>query len=120
MALSLGASQKRALSMHVGDVILDFYHNDPPLWNAVGTVTQAELRSLVIKRLREKDCADVADILEANSLDTAVGIMRKRVKTLRERKRREEERETKNQAALGSELEIPVTWVTGTWTTDNP
>ena len=86
MALSLGASQKRALSMHVGDVILDFYHNDPPLRNAVGTVTQAELRRLVIERLREKDCADLADILNANSLDTAVGIIRKRFKRLREKK----------------------------------
>ena len=108
MALSLGASQKRALSMHVGNVILDFYHNDPPLWNAVGTVTQAELRRLVIERLREKDCADVADILNANPLDTAVGIIRKRFKTLREKKKRGEERKAKNQAVLENELKIPV------------
>lgn len=105
--------------MHVGDVILDFYNNDPPLWNTVGTITQAELRRLVIERLREKDCADVADILEANPLDTAVGVMRKRFKTLREKKRREEERGAKNKAVSGGELQNPVAWVTRTWTTDN-
>lgn len=92
MALTLGASQKRALSVHVGDVILDFYDREPPLWSTVGTVTQAELRRLAIERLREKDCADVADVLETSSLDTAVDIIKKRFKTLREKRRREEER----------------------------
>ena len=105
MALSLGASQKRALSVHVGDVILDFYKHDPPPWNTVGTVTQAELRRLVIERLREKDCADVADILEANTLDTAVGVIRKRFKTLREKKRREDERGAKKQVISGGKLQ---------------
>ena len=54
--------------------------------------TQAELRRLMIERLREKDCADVADILETSSLDTTVGVIKKRFKTLREKRRREEER----------------------------
>ena len=31
MVLALGAAQKRALSVHFGDVILDFYHREPPL-----------------------------------------------------------------------------------------
>ncbi len=90
--LALGASQKRALSLHVGVVILDFYKHEPPLWSTVGTGTQAVLRRLVIERLREKDCADVADILDASSLDTAVEVIRKRFKSLREQKRREGER----------------------------
>ena len=107
MALSLGVSQKRALSVHIGDVILEFYNHDPPLWNTVGTVTQAELRRLVIERLREKDCADVADILEANSLDTAIGVIRKRFKTLREKKKREDERGAKKQVISGGELLNP-------------
>ena len=42
MALTLGASQNRALSIHDGDVILDFHSNDPPLWNTVGTINQAD------------------------------------------------------------------------------
>ena len=92
MALTLGASQKRALSVHVGDVILDFYHRESPLWSMIGMGTQAELRRLMIERLREKDCADVADILETSSLDTTVGVIKKRFKTLREKRRREEER----------------------------
>ncbi|KAL9124656.1 MAG: hypothetical protein Q9217_006032 [Psora testacea] len=93
MALALSMSQKTALSKHVGHVILDFYDGKPPLWSEVGTGTQAELRRLVIRRLKEEDCADVADILETSSLDTAVGVIKKRFKTLRERKRRQKERE---------------------------
>ena len=92
MGLTLGASQKRALSVHVGNVIVDFYDQKPPLWSTVGTETQAELRRQVITRLKEKDCADVAEILEASSLDTAVEVIKRRFKTLREKKRREEER----------------------------
>ena len=52
----------------------------------------SRLRRLVIERLREKDCADVTEALETNSLDTAVGVLRKRCKTLRERKKRKDER----------------------------
>ena len=58
----------------------------------MGTVTQAKLRRLVIARLREKYCADVAEVLGTNSPDTAVGILRKRCKTIREKKKREDER----------------------------
>ena len=107
MTLTLGMSQKRALSVHAGDVILDFYDRKPPLWSAVGTGTQAELRRLVIGRLREKDCGDVADILEASSLDTAVDIIKKRFKTLREKRRREEDRKrgAGKQAVLEGELQ---------------
>ncbi|KAL9629358.1 MAG: hypothetical protein Q9164_006915 [Protoblastenia rupestris] len=109
MALALGSSQKRALSVHVGNVILDYYDREPPLWSTVGTATQAELRRLVIERLREKDCADVADILEASSLDTAVGVIKRRFKSLREKKRREEERKRgAGKQAVSEELQTPL------------
>lgn len=96
--------------MHVGDVILEFYNGEPPSWNTVGTVTQAELRRLVIERLKKKDCGDVADILEASPLDTAVAVFRKRFKTLQEKKRPEEERNrvAERQAVSEGGLQNPV------------
>lgn len=92
--------------MHVGDVILDFYDREPPLWSTVGTGTQAELRRLVIRRLREKDCADVAEILETSSLDAAIVVIKKRFKTLRELKRRGEERKRGAEKKAVSEGEL--------------
>ena len=62
------------------------------MWSTAGTGTQAELRRLVIERLKEKDCADVADLLETSSIDTAIVVIKRRFKTLREKRRREEER----------------------------
>lgn len=92
MALILGASQNRALSLHVGNVILDFYDREPPMWSTVGTGTQAELRRLLIERLEEKDCADVAEMLETSPIDSAIVVIERRFKILREKRRREEER----------------------------
>ena len=50
------------------------------------------MHRLVIERLREKDCGDIADMLETSSLDTTIDFIKKRFKTLREKRRREEER----------------------------
>ena len=44
----------------------------------------------MIERLREKDYVDVAEMLETNSLNTAIGVIKRRFKTLREKKKREE------------------------------
>ena len=94
------ASQKKALSVYAGDVILDY----------------AELRRLVIGRLRENDCGDAADILRLalsrtsrkwwKNSDTAVDIIKKGFKTLREERSREEERKwgPGKQAILEGEL----------------
>lgn len=106
MALILGASQKRVLSIHVGNVILDFYDGEPPMWSTVGTGTQAELRRLLIERLTERDCADVADLFDNSSLDTAIVVIKRRFKTLREKKRREEERKPGGEKQAVSEGEL--------------
>lgn len=60
------------------------------------------------KRLREKDCADVADILETSSLDTTIGVIKRRFKTLREKKRREEERKRGAEKQTVSEGELKI------------
>ncbi len=83
--------QKKALSEHLGNTILAFYGGSPPLWAEVGTGTQTKLCSLVIERLREKDCSDVADALEG-AKDFAIRKIHQRFKSLREKKKREDQR----------------------------
>lgn len=90
MAPALNPWQKKALSEHVGKTILDFYNGSPPLWAEVGTDIQAKLCSLVIERLREGDCGDVADVLEG-AKDFATRKIHQRFKSLREKKRREDQ-----------------------------
>lgn len=99
---ALNTWQKKALSEHAGKTILDFYDGSPPLWADVGTETQAKLCSLVIERLREGDCGDVADAL-AGARDFAIRKIHQRFKTLREKKRREDlRREAEKQTSLQS------------------
>lgn len=88
MASSLNVRQKKALSEHAGVVILEYYNGDPPPWSQIGTQTQAELRALVIDRLHNKACGDVAEILNSNALEFAIRAIQQRFKSLREKKKR--------------------------------
>lgn len=88
MASSLNGRQKKALSEHAGVVILEYYNGDPPPWSHIGTQTQAELRALVIDRLHDKACGDVAEILSSNASEYAIRAIQQRFKSLREKKKR--------------------------------
>ena len=90
MASTLNGRQKRALSEHVGVVILQYYNDDPPPWFQIDTQTQTELWSLMIDRLRDKACGDVAEILSFNAKEFAVRVIQQRLKSLREKKKRDE------------------------------
>lgn len=92
MNSSLNARQRKALSEHAGVVILEFYHDDPPSWSQIGTQTQMELRTLVIDRLRDKACGDVAEILDSSAKEFAVRAIQQRFKSLREKKKREDKK----------------------------
>lgn len=102
MASSLNARQKKALSEHAGVVILDYYDGDPPSWSQIGTQTQSELRTLVIDRLHDKACGDVAEILNSNIKEFAVRAKQQRFKSLREKKKPDDRR--KEAEAQGSIL----------------
>lgn len=45
------------------------------------------------ERLRQKDCGDVAAVLETSSIDAVVEVFRKKFKTLRDKKRKDDERD---------------------------
>ncbi len=91
MEESLDRWQRKALSEHAGNVILEYYQGHPPQWTAVGTETQGKLRSMLAQRLREKECGDVAEFLDENPKDTTRAIQQ-RFKSLREKKRREDKK----------------------------
>ena len=85
---SLDRWQRKALSEHAGAVILEYYHDQPPLWAKVGTETQATLRGLLVQRLKDNDCGDVALYLAERPQDTTRAIQQ-RFKSLREKERRD-------------------------------
>ena len=97
---TLDTWQKKALSECIGEIILDFYSGDPPLWAQVKTDDLAILRSSVVQRLRDKGSNDVADVLEG-AKDSTTRAIHQRFKSLREKKRRDDQkREVKQQASL--------------------
>ncbi|KAL9013403.1 MAG: hypothetical protein Q9173_001899 [Seirophora scorigena] len=97
---TLDTWQKKALSECVGEIILEFYSGDPPLWAQVKTDDLAVLRSSVVQRLRCKGSNDVADALES-AKDSTTRAIHQRFKSLREKKRRElQKREAEKQASL--------------------
>lgn len=88
----LAVIQKKTFLRNAGEVIQEFYGYEIPQWSTVGTATHAELRRRVTERLREKDCRDVAAVLETSSIDAVVEVFRRKFKTLRDRKRKDDER----------------------------
>lgn len=92
--------QRKALSECTGETILEFFHDDPPPWTQVGTDILEKLRSLVVERLRKKNCNDVANALEG-AKEFTTKALHQRFKSLREKRRREQQRrEAEKQAAL--------------------
>ncbi len=104
MGLVLDKWQKKALSECIGETILNFYSSDPPLWADVKTDDVAELRSLVIERLRAKKSNDIANALKDDKEHLTQAI-HQRFKSLREKKRREDARKAKGQVLPDSTLQ---------------
>lgn len=99
MEATLDTWQKKALSECIGEIILEFYSSNPPLWGKVTTDDLVTLRSMVIERLRTKGSNDVADALEG-AKDFTTRKIHQRFKSLREKKRRENrKREAERQAS---------------------
>lgn len=83
--------QRKALSECLGEIILEYYDQNPPPWKQVGTDTLVKLRSLAIERLRKKECNDVADTLEG-AKDFTIKALHQRFKSLQDKQRRENQR----------------------------
>ena len=87
-AETLDQWQRRALLTHAGTVILTHYSEQQiPQWVKVGTEIKATLRGLLLQRLRDERCSDVANYLENRPEETARALQLK-FKSLREKERK--------------------------------
>ena len=89
---SLNQWQRTSLSIHSGELITEYFSGQHiPQWTKIGTEKQAELRRLLIQRLRDRKCSDVADYLQ-ESKENATRAIQQRLKSLREKERKDGKR----------------------------
>ncbi len=85
----LGKTQLRLQRQHLGDVLLAHYEAEIPAISEIGTLRFKQLHQETVQRLRDKQSSDVADVLEKFSIDEFAQEVKKKLKTLRERKKRQ-------------------------------
>ena len=107
MESNLEKAQRHALSKHTGALLLDLYRGELPLWSAVGASSHERLRSLLIDRLRDQQCGDLADILEQVSLNDTMRVVRRRLSTLRGTRQRQTQKSRQRAISQPSPIESP-------------
>lgn len=86
MATALSKDQKSKVSLHGGDAISTRFPDDLPMWSSIGTDVKQELLTLLIERLRENQCNDVADYVGSHR-EEATKALQIRFKSMKDRRR---------------------------------
>lgn len=99
MTTTLTKDQKSKVSLHGGYVLSTHYPEALPMWKDIGTDVKKTLLKDLVKRLREKECSDVAEYVESYQ-EEALKLLQIRFKSMKDKRRAKSKKQAMEQEGL--------------------